>query len=77
MERDLRYSLSAFTIRGDFGNSSYMSGEAPRNNRLNVSAGLGFLVGENSTITLDGYVTQHSGVSTVDYKVVAGYRMKF
>jgi hypothetical protein len=77
VERDLSYSLSEFTIRGDFGNSSYQSGESPRNNRVNVSAGLGFLVGENSTVTLGTSIVQHSGASTVDYKLVAGYRMKF
>ena len=78
VERDLSYNLSEFTIRGtDFGSSSYMSGEAPRNNRLNVSAGLGFLVGENSTVTLGTNIIQHSGASTVDYKLVAGYRLKF
>jgi hypothetical protein len=76
-ERDLKYDLDAFTLRGDFGSSSYVSGIAPRENRLNVSAGLGYLVGENSTMTLNGFISQHSKDANVDYKVIAGYLVKF
>jgi hypothetical protein len=77
VERDLGYDLSEFTLRGDFGSSSYVSGIAPRTNRLNVSAGVGYNVSDNGTVTLDGYVSQHSDATTVDYKVVAGYRVSF
>jgi hypothetical protein len=77
VERDLKYDLDAFTLRGDFGSSSYVSGIAPRENRLNVSAGLGYLVGENSTMTLNGFISQHSKDANVDYKVIAGYLVKF
>jgi hypothetical protein len=78
VERDLRHDLSEFTLRGDdFGSSSYVSGIAPRENRLNVSAGLGYLVGENSTVTLNGFISQHNKDASVDYKVIAGYLVKF
>jgi hypothetical protein len=54
-----------------------VSGIAPRENRLNVSAGLGYLVGENSTVTLNGFISQHNKDASVDYKVIAGYLVKF
>ncbi len=77
LERGLSSSVSDFTLSGDFGSASFEGAAALKTNLLNLSAGLGYLVGANSAVRIDGYMSHHSDMDGVDYELVAQYRINF
>ncbi|PLK26305.1 hypothetical protein C0V78_04960 [Novosphingobium sp. TH158] len=77
LEHDFSYDLDRFTLRGDFGSSSYASGIKPRETRVNGSAGLSAFVTENSAFTLDGYVSQYNYGNPAEYTIMVGFKVGF
>lgn len=60
-----------------FGDMTYTNDVTPRAARLFGSAGVGYAVDTNRTLTLDGNISQMDYGSESAYSLIAGYRMTF
>ena len=77
VEHDLSYQLDSFALRSEFGSSSYVSNIKPRETRYNGNVGLGFKVGSEHLITLDGTINQSPYGSQADYTRMFGFKAGF